>query len=213
MGETIAGGNLMRSLLVASGIIIFFVLAMGSGLTLAAASSEPGMFLYPIKQTTQKFTGANGDTTVSQPPIIDVPQDDVSQQSPAAGGSTSPQDIQEEVAQEPEITETPDPDQAASTPVPTPVRVTDEIAVTAEPSQVPNADVPNAGMTITGGVDNPPAFEQLISGYGGHSPDNDASDNGRSNESPNDGQSNENNNDHSESSDDDDSDDDSERDH
>ncbi len=203
----------MRSLLVKSGIIIFIVLAVGSGLTLAAASSEPGMFLYPIKQTTQKFSGANVDTTLSQPPMIDAPQDGPSQQPPAAGGSTSPQDIQEDVAQEPEIRETPDPDQAASTPVPTPVRVTDEITVTTEPSEVPNAGVTNAGMTITGGVDNVPAIDQLSSGYDGHSPDNDASDSGRGNEGPNDGRSNDNDNEHSESSDDDDSDDNSERDH
>jgi len=209
MGVSIAGGNFMRSLIVKSGIIIFIVLAVGSGLTLAAASSEPGMFLYPIKQTTQKFTGANGDTTLSQPPMIPVPQDGPSQQPTAAGGSTSPQDIQEDMAQEPEIMETADPGQAASTPAPTPVRVTDEITVTAEPSVVPNAGITNAGMTITGEVDKTPAIDKLSSGYAGHSRDTDASDNGRSNEGPNDGQSNENDNDHSESSDDDDSDDDS----
>ena len=203
----------MRSLLVKSGIIIFIVLALGSGLTLAAASSEPGMFLYPIKQTTQKFSGAGGDTTLSQPPMIDAPQDGTGQQPSAAGGSTSPQDIQEDVAQEPELMETPEPDQSASNLVPTPVRATDEITVTVEPSEVPNADVPNAGMTITGDVDNAPAIDQLSSGYDGHSRDNDASDSGRSNEGPNDGQSNDNDNDHSESSDDVDSDDNSERDH
>jgi len=208
MGVSIAGGNFMRSLLVKSGIIVFIVLAVGSGLTLAAASSEPGMFLYPIKQTTQKFTGANGDTALSQPTMIDVLQDGPSQQPSAAGGSTSPQDIQEDVAQEPEITETPEPDQAASTPVPTPIRVTDEITVTAGPGKVPTADI-----AITGGVDNAPAINELSSGYDGHSRDDDASDNSRSDEGTNDGQSNENDNEHSESSDDDDSDDNSEGDH
>ncbi len=48
----------MRSLLAKSSVTILIVLALGSGLTLAATSSEPGMFLYPIKQTTQKLTGA-----------------------------------------------------------------------------------------------------------------------------------------------------------
>ena len=194
----------MRSSLVKSGIIVFIVLAVGSGLTLAAASSEPGMFLYPIKQRTQRFSGAGGDTTLSQPPMIPVPQDGPSQQPSAAGGSTSPQDIREDMAQEPEIVETAVPDQAASTPVPTPIRVTDEITVTAGPSEVPAADI-----AITGDVDNAPAINELSSGYDGHSRDTDASDNGRGNERANDEQSNDNDNDHSESSDDDDSDDDS----
>jgi hypothetical protein len=44
----------MRSLLVKCFILIFVVLSLGTGLTWASASSRPGMFLYPLKQTTQR---------------------------------------------------------------------------------------------------------------------------------------------------------------
>jgi hypothetical protein len=64
----------MRTLLVKSSVIGIIALVMGSGLTLASASSKPGMFLYPLKQTTQKVTSAftNGPNNVT--PVIIVTQ-------------------------------------------------------------------------------------------------------------------------------------------
>lgn len=79
----------MRSLLLKSGVIGIIALVMGSGLTLASASSKPGMFLYPLKQTTQKVTGAftNGPGNVT--PIIIVTQDAAQQKNELANDDPS----------------------------------------------------------------------------------------------------------------------------
>jgi hypothetical protein len=194
----------MRPLLVNGGIIILIIVAMGSGLMLAAASSEPGMFLYPIKQTTRKFTGAGGDTLIVQPSIINVPQDGAGQKPSAAGGSTDPENIHEDVALGLDITEIPDPDQAANTPVPTPVRATDQITVSVEPSEIQNAD-----LAIAGNVDSPPVINQLSSGHDGDYDNSNASDSGRNNEGPSDAHSNDTDHDNSGGRDNNDSGDDS----
>jgi hypothetical protein len=58
----------MRPLLVKSSLIIAVVLAMTSGVTLASASSKPGMFLYPVKQMSQKATGIFSSVTSGEIP-------------------------------------------------------------------------------------------------------------------------------------------------
>jgi len=140
----------MRSLLAKSSITVLIMLALGSGLTLAATSSEPGMFLYPIKQTTQKFSGATGNPAKSLTPVIEVPHDDTSQPpSPDA-------DAQVDVVQEPEMPDTVQANATTTTPVPTLVRIVDEITLTTEP-----ATAPDGGSVSIDDAPGPPAVDQL----------------------------------------------------
>jgi hypothetical protein len=44
----------MRSLLAKCFILMFVILSLGTGLAWASTSSRPGMFLYPLKKTTQR---------------------------------------------------------------------------------------------------------------------------------------------------------------
>jgi hypothetical protein len=128
---------------------------LGSGLSLAATSSKPGMFLYPIRQTTQKFTGTTEAPTTSLPSTIEVPQDSENQ-PPSANVDTPIQDIQGDVAEEPEITQPGQKDEATASPAPTPARIVDEITATVEPEAVPSADLDSIANT-----QNSPANEQL----------------------------------------------------
>jgi hypothetical protein len=154
----INGGITMRALLVKSSMLILIILALGSGLTLAATSSKPGMFLYPIKQTTQKFTGPTGSPMTSLTPMIEHPQEGAGQ-PPSANVNPPPEDMQGEVAQEPEITEPGQIDAATATPALAPARIVDEIAVTAQPGEVPSGD-----PVILDNLSSPPAIDQLGSG-------------------------------------------------
>lgn len=149
----------MRSLLAKSGVTLLVVLALGSGLTLAATTSEPGMFLYPIKQTTQKLTGATGRPVKSLTPVIEVPQGDPDQPSPGAVDLPGA-DIQEDVAEGPDVTDSGQAMETIASPAPTPVRVVDEITVNMEPEA---ATV--AGPESVDNASGPPAIEQLGSGY------------------------------------------------
>jgi hypothetical protein len=151
----------MRSLLVKSSITLFILLALGSSLTLAATSSEPGMFLYPIKQTTQKFTGAAGDPVTSLTPVIEVPPES-EDPPPAANVDTPSEEDQADVAQEPDRME---PGQASEATA-TPVRIVDEITVTVELEQVPSA-----GADTVDTIHSSPAVDPLGSDYENNGPD------------------------------------------
>ena len=145
----------MRSLLLKSSLAILIILAAGSGLTLAAASSEPGMFLYPIKRTTQRWAGALGDvaagqaTTIQSPATEPIPQPAVGDDAPASAPAT-PAPVtatpfgENQERQETEDTPTPQAVEAIVTPAPTPGQVTDEISVTLR-----------AGNDLSSGVDAP----------------------------------------------------------
>jgi hypothetical protein len=152
------GGFTMRALLVKSSTLVLIILAMGSGLTLAATSSKPGMFLYPLKQATQKFTGATGGPATSLTPVIELPQESGGQ-PPAANVDPPSEDIQRAAAPEPEITQPGQIAEATATPATTPARVVDEIAVTAKPGQVPSG-----ALVIPDNLSGSPAIEQLGSG-------------------------------------------------
>lgn len=168
----------MRALLVKSSMLILIILALGSGLTLAATASKPGMFLYPIKQTTRKFTGVAASPMTSPTPMIELPQEGASQ-PPSANVNPPSEDIQGEVAQEPEITEPGQIDEATATPAPTPARIVDEISVTAKPGEVPSGD-----PVILDNLSSSPAIDQLGSGSvdDGHNNDGQADTGGRGND-------------------------------
>jgi hypothetical protein len=174
----IKGGIIMRALLVKSSMLILIILALGSGLTLAATSSKPGMFLYPIKQTTQKLTGAAASPMTPVTPRIELPQQGAGQ-PPSANVNPPSENIQEEVAQEPEITEPGQIDEATATPAPMPARIVDEIAVIAKPGEVPSGD-----PVILDNLSSSPAIDQLGSGSvdDGHNNDGQADTGGRSND-------------------------------
>jgi hypothetical protein len=153
----------MRSLLVKSGVIAILALVMGSGLTLASAPSKPGMFLYPVKQTAQKITGAftNGPGTTT--PIIIVTQDavqgksDLSHDDPSADNEddtteqpdlAAPPQTQEPTVAVPSATKgpaaapVPPKEEATTAPDSAPARAVDEINLIAQPGGSPSA---NAG--------------------------------------------------------------------
>lgn len=153
----------MRSLLIKSGITMFIILALGSSLTLASSSSEPGMFLYPIKRTTQKFTGATGGPVAPTKPVIELPQESTSQQ-PSDNVDTAFEDVQGDLAEEPDITEPRQGNKAATTPV----RIVDEITATVEPGVVPNE-----GSEVIENMSSSPVVDQLSSGYADDSRNND----------------------------------------
>lgn len=115
----------MRSLLIKSSIIVSIILAMGSGLTLASASSEPGMFLYPIKQRTQMITTTFGsDVTSEIPAPSDIPQVNVTSDLDPTD------DIQSDVNQEGTNPETPHQDEETANPTPTRAQAVDQITTT-----------------------------------------------------------------------------------
>ena len=114
----------MRSLLIKSSIVMSVVLALSSGVTMASAPSKPGMFLYPVKQITQKATGTLGNVTALEVPTTDArPQ-------PAVTASGLAGDLTQEPTVSPHV------DQATATatatPAPTTVQAVDEITATAE---------------------------------------------------------------------------------
>jgi hypothetical protein len=147
----------MRSLLTKSSITILTLLALGSSLTLASASSKPGMFLYPLKQTTQRFGSAAGGPAQPLPPATEASKQGVSQQ-PSATPDTASQEIQGDASQEPDVGGPGRMDEATATPAPTSARVVDEITVSVEQVEVPSAD-PNKIGTMS----SPQAFVQLES--------------------------------------------------
>jgi hypothetical protein len=153
----------MRSLLVKSGTTMLIILALGSSLTLASASSEPGMFLYPIKRTTQRFTGATGGPVAPMTSVIELPQESTSQQ-PSDNVDTAFEEVQEDLAEEPNITEPRQLNKAAATPV----RIVDEITATVEPGVVPNE-----GSEVIENMSSSPVVDQLSSGYVDDSRNND----------------------------------------
>ncbi len=80
----------MRSLLVRVSIAMFTVLLLGSGITMAAASSKPGMFLYPVKKMTQKATGAFQSSEGTQMPSIDFEDDQIQEPVISEGAQNEP---------------------------------------------------------------------------------------------------------------------------
>jgi hypothetical protein len=156
----------MRSLLAKSSILILIILALGSGLTLAAIPSKPGMFLYPIKQTTQRFTGDTDRSVTSLTPVIEVPQDDPSQQ-PSVNIDARFEQIQADATEEPGITEPRQANEPTATPAPTLVRIVDEITVTTKPEEVSRADSDSTADNIHSSA----AMSQLGSGHDNNAPD------------------------------------------
>jgi hypothetical protein len=94
----------MRSLLIKASIITSLVLSLGSGITLASASSKPGMFLYPVKQTTQKAIGTFTNITAVEIPIA-VPSQTPDTQEPVVPEDSAVKEIQPATTQEPTDTE------------------------------------------------------------------------------------------------------------
>lgn len=149
----------MRSLLAKSSITILIALALGSGLSLAATTSEPGMFLYPIKQTTQKLTGATRSPAESLTPVIQVPQGGPGH-LPSANIDIPSGEIQVDGAEEPEVIDAGQANEIIATPVPTPVRVVDEITANTGPDAAPGG-----GSESIDNASGPSAIEQLGSGH------------------------------------------------
>jgi hypothetical protein len=113
----------MRSLLIKASIVTSLVLSLGSGITLASASSKPGMFLYPVKQTTQKAIGTFTNITAVEIPIA-VPSQTPEVQEVAVPQNSSVKDIRPDAAQVPadiEGTEETQGDETADTTPRTPV--------------------------------------------------------------------------------------------
>jgi hypothetical protein len=94
----------MRSLLIKASIITSLVLSLGSGITLASASSKPGMFLYPVKQTTQKAIGTFANIAAVEIPIA-VPSQTPDTQEPVVPENSSVKEIRFDTTQEPTDTE------------------------------------------------------------------------------------------------------------
>ena len=125
----------MRSLLAKSVITIFIVLSLGTSLAWASTSSRPGMFLYPVKQTTQKAAQVLKDIptveirlTAATPPPIATADDQAA--DPTA---------------EPTSTATATATSAATATVaPTPVRAVDKIVPTATAGANPDVGVVSA---------------------------------------------------------------------
>jgi hypothetical protein len=89
----------MRSLLIKASIITSLVLSLGSGITLASASSKPGMFLYPVKQTTQKAIGTFTNITAVEIPIA-VPSQTPDTQGPVVPENSAVKEIRPGTTQE-----------------------------------------------------------------------------------------------------------------
>jgi hypothetical protein len=94
----------MRSLLIKASIITSLVLSLGSGITLASASSKPGMFLYPVKQTTQKAIGTFANIAAVEIPIA-VPSQTPDTQEPVVPENSAVKEIQPGTTQGPTDTE------------------------------------------------------------------------------------------------------------
>ena len=113
------------------------LLAMGAGLTLAAESSEPGMFLYPLKQTSHRVTDGLGDSggderaTIQAAPAVDMAEDPASEA--AEDDATPGPDLSRPSSPS-------SPDTPTATPVPTLARVVDEIMPSIEPSPTPSQE-------------------------------------------------------------------------
>jgi hypothetical protein len=90
----------MRSLLIKASIITSLVLSLGSGITLASASSKPGMFLYPVKQTTQKAIGTFANIAAVEIPIA-VPSQTPDTQETVVPENSSVKEIRPDTTQEP----------------------------------------------------------------------------------------------------------------
>jgi hypothetical protein len=90
----------MRSLLIKASILTSLVLSLGSGITLASASSKPGMFLYPVKQATQKAIGTFANIAAVEIPIA-VPSQTPDTQEPVVPENSSVKEIRPDTTQEP----------------------------------------------------------------------------------------------------------------
>jgi hypothetical protein len=155
---------MMRSLLVKSSFIFIIVLVTGSGLTLAAASSEPGMFLYPIKQTTQRLAGALGGTHAAQAPIVNTAQDGLEQPSSSGNDSPGQDGADDGPAQAPASAQTPGTGAATATPADerhergtlesTPTPRADQATATRVPTRARTADEITAAVQAGGGMLN-----------------------------------------------------------
>jgi hypothetical protein len=174
----------MRSLLIKGSLIILIVLATGSGLTTAATSSEPGMFLYPIKQTTQRLAGALRSVMAN----LNTPQDRAGQQ-PGVGHDSPASNAERNATQVPASMETHGTDEATATPAPEDqaredpgmtqtsyageatatrvlpqVQITDEITTTVRSDTSPSLDA-NATNNMSG---SPDISQALSSGQDQH---------------------------------------------
>lgn len=98
------------------------------------------MFLYPIKQTTQRMTGAFENGTTTGIPFNSAPQE--SPEPLSVSAEESPADEPEnDLTREMTDIETPHVKEATATVVPTPAQVVDEITATVEPDDNPDAEV------------------------------------------------------------------------
>jgi hypothetical protein len=156
------------------------------------------MFLYPIKQTTQRLAGALGGTHAMQAPIINTTQDGL-EQPPLSGNDSSGQDGADDGAvQAPasaetpgtgeatatptdkrhergtlESTPTPHPDQATATRVPTPARTADEITAAVQAGgDVPNITASSPEGSQPGNQDESQSHASPDSPQDNQSPDN-----------------------------------------
>jgi hypothetical protein len=112
----------MRSLLAKCFILMFVVLSLGTGLTWASTSSRPGMFLYPLKQTTQKAAQILKNIPAVEIHLAAATPAPVATDDGQAGGPTT------EPTSTTEATTT---STATATRAPTPVKAADKIAPTA----------------------------------------------------------------------------------
>jgi hypothetical protein len=168
----------MRSLLVKSGVIAILALVMGSGLTLASAPSKPGMFLYPVKQTAQKITGAFTNNPGTTTPIIIVTQDAV-QEKPDLIYDDPSSDNEDDATEQPDLAappqaqeptvavpsatkgpvaaQVPPSEEATVAPAVAPARAVDEINLITQPGGSPGADAggtySNSGVSDNGQPD------------------------------------------------------------
>jgi hypothetical protein len=192
----------MRSLLIKASIITSLVLSLGSGITLASASSKPGMFLYPVKQTTQKAIGTFANITAVEIPIA-VPSQTPDTQAPVVPENSAVKEIQPGTTQEPTDTESISLDDAqeneaansaSRTPVapsPTPQMMDDSPGMSESGAgQHSVTDVIDPSALTSGQNSNDPAGNQSAA-----SPDNNSHDSGSpSGDNPDNSQDNYNDN-------------------
>jgi hypothetical protein len=109
----------MRSLLAKCFILMFVVLSLGTSLTWASISSRPGMFLYPLKQTTQRAAQI----------LKDIPAVEIHLAAATPAPVATDDDQADDPTTEPtSTTEATATSTATTTRVPTPVKAADKIS-------------------------------------------------------------------------------------
>ena len=114
----------MRSLFAKSLITVFVMLSLGTSLAWASTSSRPGMFLYPLKKTTQKAAQILKDIpaveirlTAATPPPVATHDDQADDPTPEPTSTTAATATSTSTA--------------TATLVPTPAKAADKITPTA----------------------------------------------------------------------------------